>query len=195
MKKLGIFGGTFDPPHRGHLVVAEDVRRIVGLDELMFIPSCISPHKQTRVITAPEHRLAMVGLATQGRPGVTVSDMEIRRGGVSYTVDTVRALRAENPAVGLFVVIGLDNIEDFWNWKDPEEILEMADLIAMTRPGVARPSLDAFRGHNVRIVEVTPVDAASSEIRLRLAAGLDVSSLISPGVLQYIQMNGLYGRP
>jgi nicotinate-nucleotide adenylyltransferase len=190
--KLGIFGGTFDPPHRGHLVVAEDVRRIVSLDEVIFVPSAISPHKQTRVITPAEHRLAMVTLAVDHVPGMRVSDMEIRRGGVSYTVDTVKAMRLEHPSAELFVLMGLDNIEDFWNWKDPGEILGMAGLIAMTRPGVPRPSLDSFRGRDIRIVEVTPIDAASSDIRVKLAAGISVQSLVFPAVLQYIRENALY---
>lgn len=164
------------------------------LDEVLFIPSAISPHKQTRVISPPEDRLAMVRLATEGMVGVSVSDIEIRRGGVSYTVETLKAIRLERPADSLFLLLGLDNIEDFWTWKDPEAILSMAGLVIMTRPGVPRPSLDRFAGHDVRVAEVTPDEAASSDIRLMISRGISPGAMLSPVVFEYVRVHGLYGR-
>jgi nicotinate-nucleotide adenylyltransferase len=190
--KTGIFGGTFDPPHRGHLRVALDVRRIASLDEVIFIPSAISPHKQTRLLSPPEDRLAMVRLATAGIPGVSVSDIEVRRGGVSYTIDTIRAIHGDRPDDELYLLLGLDNIEDFWSWKEPQAILELASLVIMTRPGVSRPSLGAFAGKRVTLAEVTPDEAASSGIRSMIARGMWPGEMLVPAVFDYIQSHGLY---
>jgi nicotinate-nucleotide adenylyltransferase len=134
MRRIGLFGGTFDPPHLGHLALAERARDQLRLDRVIFMPSGLPPHKRRRAVAPPAHRLAMTRIAVRGNAGFVVSALETRRRGASYTVDTLRALAAREPEARLYLVIGEDSLRDFPTWHAPEEIAELAALAVAPRP-------------------------------------------------------------
>jgi nicotinate-nucleotide adenylyltransferase len=190
--RVGVFGGTFDPPHLGHLLVASHVQESLKLDRIILVPAATSPHKQNRSLTAAEHRLSMVRLAVAGVPHMEVSDAEVRRGGVSYTIDTLRILRQEHPRSGLTLVIGMDNLADFGTWKDPEGILSIARIVVMTRPGYAAPqNADSFARH-MQTCAVPEIAIASRDIRRRVCEGRSIHWMVTPEVEHYIRRHGLY---
>ncbi len=193
--KLGIFGGTFDPVHHGHLIVAEFVRESVGLDRVVFIPTLISPHKIDAAVTSALHRLAMLREGVKANRFFRVSDMEIERGGVSYTVDTLRAMREENAKDEFFLLIGADNLREFRSWKDPAEIVTMAKLVVMNRPGFAAAAEDPSLPKDVIQCPVPSVDISATEIRRRVRKGLSISYLVPPSVSRYIGRHRLYRQP
>jgi nicotinate-nucleotide adenylyltransferase len=160
----------------------------------MFIPSFISPHKQDAQLTAAEDRLAMLREALRSNPFFEVSDMEINRGGVSFTVDTLRSLRGTHPAENLFLMIGRDNLAEFHAWKDPSGILEEARLIVMSRPGARAQAPVIPLPADVLYCDVPAIDISSTDIRRRVAKGLPVSYLVPPAVARYIEKRRLY-RP
>ena len=189
---LGIFGGTFDPPHHGHLIVASHVREALNLDRIMFVPAAVPPHKRERQISRGDMRLAMVEAAVQGDPYCVASSIELNRGGVSYTVDTIRTLRKEMPSTQLTVLIGMDNLLDFENWKEPEAILREASVVVMTRPGYA-PGLDDLSVlRQMHLCEVPHIDIAGKEIRRRVSEGMSIRYLVPEAVERYIREHGLY---
>jgi nicotinate-nucleotide adenylyltransferase len=190
--KLGIFGGTFDPVHHGHLIVAEYVRERVGLDRVAFIPTMISPHKADAVVTSAVHRLAMLREAVKPNPFFQVLDMEIERGGISYTVDTLRRLRRDHPTDEFFLLIGADNLRDFRSWKEPGEIGERATLVVMNRPGFVPAPGEQSLPRNVIQCQVPSLDISATEIRRRLQKGLSISYLVPPSVSRYISRHRLY---
>ncbi len=191
---IGVFGGTFDPPHIAHLIIAEFVRQELGLGKILFVPAALPPHKQDVHVSSPEHRLAMIRLATRGNNAFEVSDIEIRRTGVSYTVDTLEDLARQHPGDAFVLMIGEDNLVDFRNWKSPDRILQLARVVAMTRPGfTASPHLPL--GEGVTICEVPELDIASRKIRELLREGKSVRYLVPDPVEEYIRENRLYGRP
>ncbi len=191
--KIGIYGGTFDPPHLGHLIVAEYVRATLGLDRIVFVPVATAPHKQGQQVTEGRHRLAMLELAVAGNPAFVVSDEEIRRGGVSYTVDTLAALRAAEPGAEFFVLIGADNALEFDSWKDPGGIRAGARIVVMHRPGVA---LDeealAEKIPGAVVVRVPGIEIAAREIRRSVAKGRSIRYRVPDVVRAYVLENGLY---
>jgi nicotinate-nucleotide adenylyltransferase len=188
--KIGVFGGTFDPPHNGHLIVAGYVRYRLGLDRIVFVPSWISPHKQSKNVADPLHRLAMLRAALGEKQEFEVSDIEVRRGGVSYTADTLRSL-ADTTHADLFLLIGADNFAEFWTWHDPEGILSLARLVVMTRPGSVPPMEATLPAGGVRVA-VPEIAVASTEIRSRIGEGRSVRHLLPAGVESYIRSHGLY---
>ena len=190
--KLGVFGGTFDPVHHGHLIVAEYVRERVGLDRVLFIPTMISPHKVDAAVTSPADRLAMLREAVKSNPFFQVSDMEIERGGVSYTVDTLRLMGEENAADELFLLIGADNLAEFRSWKDPGGIVKRAKLVVMNRPGFAGAPGDPSLPGDVIQCPVPSIDISATEIRRRVQQGLTISYLVPPAVARYIERHRLY---
>jgi nicotinate-nucleotide adenylyltransferase len=204
--RIGVYGGTFDPPHRGHLAVACAARDGLALDRVEMVPSHTPPHR--RPTTASDlDRLAMVALGVLGERGLVPSPREIRRGGVSYTVETLRELRAEEPAAELFLVMGADSYDDLPNWSRSDEIQRLAHLAVLPRPGNAgvaavrpadeprlRPAGEAppAAGLAVYRVDMEPLAISSREIRRRLGAGEPVEPLVTPAVLGYIGRRGLY---
>lgn len=186
--KLGVFGGTFNPPHNGHLIVLTTVREELGLDRVLLVPCAIPPHKPHESVPDGKDRLAMLSLAIQEDEGLAASAIELKRGGVSYTVDTLEELRHIHPEASLFLIIGMDNVTEFHTWKEPARIRSMATVVAMTRPGY--PAGDAMAG--VRSCPVPMIDISSTMIRERVKQNRSIRYLVPPGVEEYIARRGLY---
>jgi nicotinate-nucleotide adenylyltransferase len=187
--KVGIFGGTFDPPHHGHLIVAEFVRHLLGLKRVLFVPSWISPHKMEKEAVGANHRLAMVELAIKGSPGLEVLDAEVARGGVSYTVDTLAQVKKAEPDADLFLLIGEDNWGEFSTWREPERILTMAKVVVMTRPGASQMETS---GREAVHIAVPAIDISSTQIREMVRGGRSIRYLVPEAVEEYIRAHRLY---
>ena len=196
-KRLGVMGGTFDPIHHGHLLTAEEALQQFGLDEVVFIPTGKPWMKEDREVTAPEDRYLMVVIATASNPRFSVSRLEIERDGPTYTVDTLRELKAERGDAELYFVTGADAMLEILQWKDPDEALELANFIAATRPGYDLTQFEEDApGSDPRVTVMTiPALAISStDIRERVRAGRPIRYLVPEGVQTYIEKAGLY-RP
>lgn len=197
-KRLGIMGGTFNPIHNGHLFVADIARRELDLDEVRFIPTGDSPHKR-HVDVSGWQRLDMVRLAIAGHEGFTASDMELRRGGRSYTCDTVRQLHMTEPGSKLFFIMGGDMLATFTTWRNPDWIVHWADIAATPRPGDDGERIRCVCEYlrmeftsEVHMLSQCGPDISSTEIRRRVCAGEDICMLVPPDVEKYILENGLY---
>lgn len=188
-QRVGVFGGTFDPPHRGHLVVAHAARRTLKLDQVLLVVAN-DPWKKSpeRAITPAVDRLALVEALVGNEDGLVASDCEIRRGGPSYTVVTLRELAAANPGAELFLIIGRDLVDDFPSWHESVEIGRLATIVVVDRPGYVT---DAHRDWKVLVVE--PMDVSSTQLRSNLSSGRDVTADIPAAVIEEIQKRGLYG--
>lgn len=195
--RIGVFGGTFDPIHFGHLAVAEATRHALDLHSVLFVPAARQPFKASRQVASAGQRLAMVFLAIQDNPAFFPCDLEMRRGGPSYTVDTLYALHAARPGSELLFLIGADAIVDFPRWRSAAAILELAQLGILARPGssVDLAALDqrlpGIRERS-RLVTGPQLAISSSDIRERIAAGLPVRYLLPEAVRCYISRQGLY---
>jgi nicotinate-nucleotide adenylyltransferase len=194
MSRIGLFGGTFDPPHVGHLVLAEWARARLRLDRVVFMPAGTPPHKRGRPLTGAAHRLAMTRLAVRGNPAFAVSDFEARRHGPSFTVDTLRDLRVRHPGARLFLLMGADSLADFPVWHEPAEIARLATLVVAARPGARRPAR-VPRGLRIARLDNPVVAVSSSALRARARAGRSLRYLVPDPVAAYIARHGLYGRP
>ena len=190
--RVGVFGGTFDPPHRGHAVVAGEVVEAVGLDRMLWVPASIPPHKTGWPVTSAEVRSRMVGATIRNDPGFELCALELERGGVSYTVDTLRALKAAHPEWSLVLVIGEDLLAGFSAWKEPNAILELAEVVAISRAGAPTGGLSAEVDFPVRIVPVTPVDISSTRIRERIRRRKSVRAMVVTRVMSIIESERLY---
>lgn len=189
---VGIFGGTFDPIHVGHLQVAESTREELDLDLVLFVPAAIPPHKRDgRTIAPPECRLAMLRLAIAGNPGFAILTYEIEEADVSYTVETVEWLSEKNPGVALTLILGGDSVVDFHNWYRPRDIVRRAKIAVVARPGVILPD-EALPGVGYIRVEAPLLDVSSSEIRERVRNGRSLGNRLPPTVIDYIEEHGLY---
>ena len=193
-QRLGVFGGTFDPPHLGHLGVARAARDNLALDRVLLVVAN-DPWKKSpeRAITPAADRLALVQALIRGadgrpRPGLEASDLEIRRGGPSYTVTTLRELAAEQPDAELFLIIGRDLVDDFASWHESANIERLATIVVVDRPGYVT---DAKRGW--KMLPVEPVDVSSTGLRAQLRDGSDVSAYLTPEVVAEIRARQLYG--
>lgn len=195
--RLGVFGGTFDPPHVGHVAVVRDVADALGLDRVLWIPACVPPHKRGVPVSPGAARLEMVRAACASDPRFEACAVELEREGPSYTVDTLRELAARHPGAELYLILGADQVRAFaLGWKDPEEILRLATLALMDREGeAAREAAPALSGMERALhVPVTRVDVSATRIRAALAAGEDVAALLPAGVLEVARRRELYGR-
>jgi nicotinate-nucleotide adenylyltransferase len=194
MRRIGLFGGTFDPPHLGHLALAEHARDRLGLDEVRFIPAGQPPHKRGEGIAPAAARLAMTRLAVRGNPAFTVSTLEVRRGGPSFTVETLRTVAAATPAARLYLLMGADSLDDFATWHEPETILRLATLVVAGRPGAGTRRLEPRgRGRIVRL-DNAEIALSSSLVRNRVRAGRSVRYLVPDAVAAYIVRHRLYRR-
>jgi nicotinate-nucleotide adenylyltransferase len=190
---LGIFGGTFDPIHMGHLIIAESVREQEHLDRIIFVPSFVSPHKQGIPVSAATDRLAMVRAAVASNSSFEVSDVEIAKGGISFTVDTLRILKAAHPADRFHLLIGADNMEEFATWKNPAGIVANAGILVMRRPGFSGKTPEGELFSNIRFCEVPEIGISSTDIRRRISGGESIRYLVPEAVERYISEKHLYG--
>ena len=168
---IGIFGGTFNPPHVGHLIVAERVREELGLGKVLFIPSAISPHKQHLDLVDSAYRVEMVQLAILGHQFFEPSSIELERGGVSYTVDTLEQLKRIYPGDALHLLMGMDNLVELSTWKSPERIVDISRVVVMTRPGFQPNGVHDEVRKNFMLCQVPEIGISSSEIRERVKEG------------------------
>jgi nicotinate-nucleotide adenylyltransferase len=184
-------GGTFDPIHHGHLVAASEVAASYGLDEVVFVPTGKPTFKQDVKVTEAEHRYLMTVIATASNPRFTVSRVDIDRPGLTYTVDTLRDLRAQRPDADLFFITGADAVAQILAWKDAQELWSMAHFVAVNRPG-HNLTIDGIPEGAVTTLEVPAMAISSTDCRRRAEAGQPVWYLVPDGVVQYIAKHGLY---
>ncbi len=189
--KLGLFGGTFDPPHVGHLVLADQCGWALGLDQVAFVPAYRPPHKLDCTLTAFEIRMEMVAAAIAGNAHFSVLPLERDQGGFSYTVDTLRALHASRPDDDLWLLVGEDSLDDLPGWRDPTGIAELARLAVYRRHGANGKVSDPLRGR-VDFVAGPLVDVSSTEIRQLFGQGRSVRYLVPDGVLAIMEREHLY---
>ena len=190
--RIGIFGGTFNPPHIGHLIVIESVREQIQFDKIFVVPSAQTPNKPGTVLASAYDRLEMTRLAVEGNVHLTVSNTEIERKGISYTVDTVLAFSAQYPHANLSLIIGADNLRDFQSWKSPREILTRVDLIVMNRPGIATVDAKDEYARLSTLVNVPQIGISGTDIRRRVKMGRSIRYLVPPAVEEYILHHKLY---
>lgn len=186
MKKIGILGGTFDPPHIGHMIIADDCYDALDLDEVWFIPSQIPPHKE-KANVASEDRLAMVKQAIQERPYFKVKEFELNRVGPSYTIDTMKYINEQFPDVTFYFIIGADMVEYLPHWQAIDELVKLVQFVGVKRPG---HSLDTV--YPVQFVDSLEMDVSSSLIRSRIKEQRPSEFLMPPAVYQYIKEHKLY---
>ena len=202
MRNIGILGGTFDPIHNGHLAIAESAAERLGLDSVVFIPAGRPWLKAEQAVSDPAHRLEMTRLAVENYPNFVVSDVEIERPGPTYTVDTLRELRAQfadSPQpTELYLILGMDSAKDLGRWRRPERIFEMCVVVALSRPGSddARPDdverrFPAARGR-FRVIHGPRIDISATEIRQSVADGCPIRAYVPPSVETYIRERKLY---
>ncbi len=189
--RLGVMGGTFDPVHHGHLVAASEVAARFDLDEVVFVPTGKPSFKQHQAVSPAEHRYLMTVIATASNPRFTVSRVDLDREGTTYTVDTLRDLRAERPEADLFFITGADAVEQILTWRDAAELFTMAHFVAVTRPG-HQLSIAGLPPGRVTLQEVPALAISSTDIRVRARTGQPVWYLVPDGVVQYIGKHGLY---
>ena len=199
-ERIGIFGGTFDPPHLGHLILASEARAHLQLDRLLWVLTSVPPHKLGQTITPVEDRLAMLQLAIADEPAFRVSRVDIDRPGPYYSADTVKLLSKQHPGAGMVFLIGGDSLHDLTTWHDPGELVAACDEIGvMRRPGTRLdlanlekkiPGLTA----KVRFVDAPLLEIASHEIRKRATEGQPFRYYVPPAVYEYIVEKGVYGH-
>jgi len=199
--RIGIFGGTFDPIHFGHLLLAESCREQLRLDEVWFVPAAIPPHKREQHLSTPAARNEMLKLAIGGNEAFRVSEIELLRDGVSYTVDTLAEIKRQRPEAELFLLVGADTLHDLPNWREPERVCTLAIPAAVCRPGSPEPSYDAvaklvsperlaeIQSHRV---DMPPIGISSRDLRRRAAEGLSLRYQTPRAVEKYIETHGLY---
>lgn len=188
--RLGIFGGSFDPVHNAHLLVAQAAIEELELDRLLFVPAAQSPFKPDSQPAPANERLRLLRLALAGRPDFVIDDREIRRGGVSYTIDTVRDLRTRYPDAEMFCLVGADHVASLPKWKEADELARLIQFVAIPRPGSSGSTWPApFRGVELKGF---PLGVSSSEIRARVRAGKRIDLLVPATVAEAIANNRLY---
>ena len=218
--RLGLLGGSFNPVHRCHLSIAQSARHLLQLDQVLFIPTGDPPHKQPGTLAAAQHRYRMVQLAIQDERAFALTDIEIRRSGKSYSIDTVRALQEEyGPNTALFFIIGLDAFLDLPSWKDATHLLALCHFVVISRPTttflsvaalplfpeipkdellaldagqVERADVPLRNGRTVTFLRLPPCESSASDIRARVANGRPLANLLPPLVESYILREGLY---
>ncbi len=190
-RRVGIMGGTFDPIHHGHLVAASEVMFEFGLEQVVFVPAAIQPFKRGKKITSAEHRYLMAEIATASNKRFTVSRVDIDRGGVTYTYETLRDLQVAAPDVDWFFITGADALSEILTWKHVDELFECAHFVGVSRPG-HKLEMPAVPEGVVSLIEIPALAISSSECRRRVASGKPIWYLVPEGVAQYIEKYHLY---
>jgi nicotinate-nucleotide adenylyltransferase len=190
--RIGLLGGTFDPPHAGHLIVAQDVADALDLHEVLFMPSHVPPHRDEAGVSPADLRFRMTRAAVEPNDRFRASDLELQREGPSYTVDTVRALREAYPGAEIFAIIGADQFARLHTWKEPGELASLARLVVMAREGEDPVRIDPGVEVSYEVVPVTRVDLSSSSIRDRVRVGRPIRYLVRKPVRRIIAQEGLY---
>lgn len=187
-------GGTFDPIHHGHLVAASEVQSWFDLDEVVFVPTGEPWQKSDSAVSEAEHRYLMTVIATAANPRFTVSRVDIDRGGPTYTIDTLRDLRAQHPGADLYFITGADALAQILTWRDAEELFDLAHFVGCTRPGydMDATTLDGIPGDRVTIVEIPALAISSTACRTRRERGEPIWYLVPDGVVQYVAKHHLY---
>jgi nicotinate-nucleotide adenylyltransferase len=195
--RLGVLGGTFDPPHHGHLVLAEMARDQLELERVLWVPAADPPHKQQRSLTTPDQRVKMVELALRGNPHFVLSRVDLDRPGPHYTVDLMDTLAAQHPGATFYFLMGSDSLHDLPTWHNPSRLIEQCILAVMTRPRHAfdpaelQAVLPGLSSRSV-FIDAPLVDLSASQIVERVRAGRTIRYLVPPSVEHYIETHGLY---
>lgn len=193
--RVGVMGGTFNPIHNGHLIAAQEALNTFGLDEVVFVPTGAPWQKEGKLVASAEERYLMTVIATASNPRFGVSRVEIDRHGPTYTVDTLRTLHAQRPSADLYFITGADAILQILTWKDPDEVLDLATFIAVTRPGHDLAQLEVL-GPQIRdrvmTLHIPGLAISSTEIRDRIRRGQPIRYLVPAAVSTYIEKAGLY---
>ncbi len=189
--RLGIFGGTFNPIHLGHLILAEHAREQYRLDQAWFIPTATPPHKASRGLLSGVHRFAMIRSAIRGHPAFRAVNLELKRGGISYTIDTVRAIRSRDPKGRLFLIVGSDMLGV--RWYQMNELCRLCSFVVAKR--AATSGLRRIAGMNLHEIDMPHIDISSSRIRARLRAGRSIRYLVPDAVARYLARYHLYRKP
>jgi nicotinate-nucleotide adenylyltransferase len=198
--RIGIFGGSFDPVHYGHLLLAESCREQCRLDQVWFLPTATPPHKQQKAASDPKARLEMLELAIGGQPSFSINRYEIDRGGVNYTAETLQQIRGEHPDDEFFFLLGADSLRDLPTWKEPGRIAEQCTIVSVRRPGaevdfellrgaIAESRLQVMRDH---VVDMPLIGLSSSRIRSLVNEGRSIRYQTPRAVEKYIETQGLY---
>ncbi len=186
--RIGVFGGSFDPPHTGHLIVADAAADLLDLDRVHFVPAFEQPFKRTELVASPAARAQMVRLAVEGNPRFAVDLQEIERRGVSYTVDTLRSLRHQCSRDELFLLVGADAAEVIGEWKVGSELVRLACVVVLTRPGAETVEHELIS----RILAVPRIDISATDVRRAVWEGRSIRYLVPENVANYIEAHGLY---
>ncbi len=196
---IGVLGGTFDPIHKGHLIIAEEVRTRLNLAEVVFVPAGLPWLKPDKPISAVEHRVEMVRLAIADKSYLKLSTVDIERAGSSYTVETIADLQGQTGAEDeLFLILGWDSLAELPQWHEPSRLIKMCHLMAVPRPGYPRPKLKSLEAsipgisQRIMFLDAPEIDISASNIRDRVAKGLSVRHLVPEPVNRYIKEHGLY---
>jgi nicotinate-nucleotide adenylyltransferase len=189
---IGLFGGSFNPPHVAHLVVAEVARDQFGLDEVWWIPNATPPHKSQDELASVDHRVEMTRRAVADNPAFRLCNIEVERAGTSYTIETVRALQDKHPDTDFGLLIGSDSLDHFGEWHRPEEIAERVPLVVYKRPGVIEVVPEPRFANHVWFVAAPVMEVSGTEIRSRRRAGRSIRYLVPEAVRTYIDKRGLY---
>ncbi len=193
--RIGVYGGAFDPPHSGHLIIAGGVREELDLDRILFIPYTTGPHRPAGPVVSSGHRLEMLRLCLGENPVFECDDREIRRGGVSYMIDTLRSLHGDHPDVEFFLIVGSDQLKIFPEWKEWRTILELAVVAVIERPGHSMTDGPEKLLESMVTISIPPQSLSSTLVREQIAEGIDIRRLVPEPVVRYIQEHGLYGYP
>jgi nicotinate-nucleotide adenylyltransferase len=193
VSRLGVFGGTFDPVHNGHLAAAVNSRRALGLDRVLVVPARAPWQKQDRELAPAAARLAMIEAAMAGIDGVEVSRVELDRPGPTYTADTLEQLHHEQPGAELFLIVGADAASDLATWDRPDVIRDLATVVIVSRADIAEPGAPG-PGWRVEHVRIPPLAISSTDLRRRAAEGDPLDGLMPPAAIRCLRERGLYAR-
>lgn len=191
---LGVLGGTFDPIHVGHLVLAEQVREKFQLERVIFIPSASPPHKTEQKLSLAEDRFEMTKLALEGSPFFFVSDIELKREGLSYTVETLRELKELYRDSEIYFLTGSDVLNEITTWRNPEEIYRLAKIVIGIRPGFDKFDPENHFAKKSIIIDITGIDISSTQIREKVSKGESIKYLVPSKVEEYIKNRNLYKK-